>query len=297
MARPQKKGLDYFPFDVGFFNDIKIRGLKGHFQSLDGIVVYIYFLCLIYKENGYYMQIDSDTYDVAADDLNMSNDKIGLIISFLCKRSLFDSKLFASDKVLTSRGIQLRFQEAVKSRAAKTGITVGKYWLLSESETQSYIKCTDFQGYSEKNDSYSEKNNDFFKEKSHKVKKSKVNESKGNNDIPAPMKSDVPQDLIDCYQNNIARNFITPMELDNLEFWCGRVEPGVIKYAIGEAVNHRVPTWSYIKRILENHYNAGRTTLMAVESAKPPRKDEDFKFNNDDNIDYDELEKIMQSRY
>ena len=28
MARPQKKGLDYFPFDVGFFDDWKIKELR-----------------------------------------------------------------------------------------------------------------------------------------------------------------------------------------------------------------------------------------------------------------------------
>lgn len=298
MARPQKKGLDYFPFDVGFFNDIKIRGLKGHFQSLDGIIVYIYFLCLIYRENGYYMQLDSDTYDIAADDLNMSSDKIGLIISFLCKRSLFDDTLFAADKVLTSRGIQLRFQEAVKSRAAKTEIEVGKYWLLSESETQGYIKRTDFQSYSKKNHCYSEKNDSFSLEKPHKVKESKekYSKGKGNNSIPAPMKSKVPQDLRDCYQNNISRNFITPIEHDNLEYWCGKVEPDVIKYAIGEAVSHNAANWSYIKRILENHYNAGRTTLDAVKSAKPRRGKDAGMCESSNGMTEDEIEKLIREK-
>ena len=174
MARPQKKGLDYFPFDVGFFDDWKIKELRGKF-GWDAVIIYQYILCHVYKDNGYYLQF-ADGFDyVMAADLNMSDTKIGQVISFLCERSLLDSKLFTSDKVLTSRGIQLRFQEAVKSRAAKTEIEVEKYWLLSESETQSYIKCTNFRNYSEKKDSYSKKNNDYSEEKPHKEKESKKN--------------------------------------------------------------------------------------------------------------------------
>lgn len=174
MARPQKKGLDYFPFDVGFFDDWKIKELRGKF-GWDAVIIYQYILCHVYKDNGYYLQF-ADGFDyVMAADLNMSSEKIGQVINFLCERSLLNGTLYASDKVLTSRGIQLRFQEAVKSRAAKTEIEVGKYWLLSESETQGYIKRTDFQSYSEKNLGYSEKNNDCSKEKTHKEKESKKN--------------------------------------------------------------------------------------------------------------------------
>lgn len=177
MARPQKKGIDYFSFDVGFFEDRKLKELKGKFGS-DGIVVYLYLLCLIYKENGYYIQLDDGFEYVASSDLNMDSAKIGQIINFLCKRSLFNDKLFTSDKVLTSRGIQLRFQEAVKSRASKTEIEVNKFWILNENETQDYIKCTHFDSYSEKNPDYSEKNPSFSIEKPHKVKESKTKESK-----------------------------------------------------------------------------------------------------------------------
>lgn len=301
MARPQKKGLDYFPFDVGFFDDWKIKELRGKF-GWDAVIIYQYILCHIYKDNGYYLQFADGFKYVMAADLNMSSNKIGQIINFLCERSLLNGTLFASDKVLTSRGIQLRFQEAVKSRATKTEITVGKYWLLSESETQSYIKCTDFQNYSKKNDNFSKNNNDFSEKKPHKEKKSKEEKSKENSiealaeriGSAALIPTIVPTWLIECYQNNISRNYITPIELDNLEFWCGRVEPDVVKYAIGEAVSHNVTNWSYIKRILENHYNAGRTTLDAVRSAMPNRKD-DTVFG-DNGVDYDELEKIMRSK-
>lgn len=181
MARPIKKGLSYFPFDVDFFDDRKIKELKGKYGS-DGITVYIYLLCLIYKENGYYIQLDDGFNYVASADLNMDSEKIGQIINFLCKRSLFDDKLFTSDKVLTARSIQLRYQEAIKTRASKTAVSVDKFWILEKDETQGFIQCARFESFSEKNSSYSEKNEGYSeknhtKEKESKEKKIKTNES------------------------------------------------------------------------------------------------------------------------
>ena len=168
MARPRKRGIDYFPFDVDFFSDKKIRILKSRFGA-DGIAIYLYLLCEIYK-NGYYIQIDDDYEYIIADDLSMSNEKVKQVLKFLLERSLLDSKLFQSDTIITSRGIQCRFQEAIKTRASKSEIEVeSKYWLLSENETQPFIKFTLNGDYSEKNPSYSEKND---------TKESKVKESK-----------------------------------------------------------------------------------------------------------------------
>ena len=53
MARPRKEGMDYFSFDVDFFTGSKkIKILKARYGA-DGIVIYLYLLCEIYK-NGYY---------------------------------------------------------------------------------------------------------------------------------------------------------------------------------------------------------------------------------------------------
>lgn len=177
MARPIKKGLDYFPFDVGFFSDKKIKILKSRYGA-DGIVIYQYLLCEIYKENGYYLIVDDDFEYIISDDLNMESNKVKQVLNFLLERSLFDNKLFQSDKVLTSAGIQKRYQEAVKVRASKKPIVIEKYWLLNEEETAAYVKVTHFEGKSEKNDNKSEKNNSLSLEKVHKEKKSKVKESK-----------------------------------------------------------------------------------------------------------------------
>ena len=170
MPRPKKNGLDYFPLDVDFLDDPKIKILKARYGR-DGIVFYIYLLCEIYKQ-GYYLQVDDDFEYIISDDLKIDQNKAKQVLNFLLSRSLFDNKLFQSDKVLTSAGIQKRFQLAVKERARKNPIEVGRYWLLKENDTEPFIKCTHFMDLSEKKESYSGNNDCNSTEKS--LKKSKV---------------------------------------------------------------------------------------------------------------------------
>ena len=175
MARPQKKGLDYFPFDVDFFRGIKIRITMARYGS-SGVLLFIYLLSMIYS-NGYYIEYNEDLTYIAAADLQMKPEKIGQIINFFCKRSLFDNKLFTTDKVLTSEGIQKRYQEMVKNRAKKNTVTVNeRFWVLKKEETQSFIKVHPNSDNSKKNDSYSKNNPD--NSKNNPIKESKVKESK-----------------------------------------------------------------------------------------------------------------------
>lgn len=173
MARPRKKGLDYFPLDVDFFSDKKIRILKSRF-GVDGIAIYLYLLCEIYK-NGYYIHLDEDFEYIMSDDLNMSSDKVKQVLKFLLERSLFDNKLFQSDTILTSAGIQRRFQLAVKERAKKNPIKISRFWLLKKDETEPFIKVTQNEDLSGNIENYSGKNVHKSKEKS--LKESKVNKS------------------------------------------------------------------------------------------------------------------------
>ena len=173
MPRPQKKGFDYFPFDVDFFSDRKVKILRARYGA-DGLTVYLYLLCEIYK-SGFYTKLDKDFEFIIADDLNMSVEKIQQIITFLSERSLLDGTLLRSDTVLTSAGIQKRWQEMVKSRAAKTPPVIeAKYWLLSETETADCL-CT-LLGFSAKNEGFSKNNTD--NSENYDTNKNKVNESK-----------------------------------------------------------------------------------------------------------------------
>lgn len=185
MPRPQKDGIDYFPLDVNFFSDPKIKILKARY-GVDGVAVYVYLLCEIYRA-GYYLQLNEDSAYIISDDLKMSAEKVMQIMNFLLERSLLDSKLFQSDKVLTSAGIQRRFQLAVRERAKKNHIEIKGFWLLSEAETEPFIKVNPILNKSQKNEDYSGKNDGYSRELS--LKESKVNKSKGNKKISPELKN------------------------------------------------------------------------------------------------------------
>ena len=91
----------------------------------------------------------------------MDGNKVKQVLNFLLERSLFDDTLFQSDKVLTSAGIQRRYQAMVKARATKTPITAERFWLLSEEETETFIKVNPSLNSSEKKSDFSEKKEDF----------------------------------------------------------------------------------------------------------------------------------------
>lgn len=177
MARPIKNGLDYFPLDVGFFSDIRIRRLRSRYGT-DGIAVYVYILCEIYR-NGYYIDYDDDLILDISDELNLSENVTRQIMNYLLSRSLFDGTLAKSVKILTAASIQRRFQEAKKGCKRDIGV-VASFWLLEKEDTESFIKVRPYENKSEKNDSKSENNHNNSEKnetKKSKVKKSKVNES------------------------------------------------------------------------------------------------------------------------
>ena len=177
MARPKKEGLDYFPLDTDMFSDEKVRILKARYGT-DGIALYLYILCRIYR-HGYYVRYDEDFDYVAAEELQMSVAKVQQIMTYLFSRSLLTkltkvSTLVIPVTIITSHGIQRRFQQAVKARAQKTPIAVEEaFWLLKKTETESFIKVSNQGGFSENNPSFSRKNHG--NSKINAIKESKVN--------------------------------------------------------------------------------------------------------------------------
>ncbi len=188
MARPEVKGLDYFPFDVGFFQDKKVRLLRGQ-HGAEGIEVYQRILCKIYEDNGYYLLWDDkDDFSLLADETGYPEEKVRLIVSTLLSRSLLDGTLALRGNVLTSRSIQRRYFEAIratKEKAAAEGrntVVEEDICLLTEDDFKDlnrnklWLSIGKTQPKSEKNGSKSE-NYDSKSEKN-PAKKSKVNESK-----------------------------------------------------------------------------------------------------------------------
>lgn len=115
MGRPRKTGLDYFPFDIDFFDDEKIIAISGEF-GIKGEITVIRLLCAIYR-NGYYIKWDDLLkFKLAKSCPGLSAELVESIVYRLVRWGFFDKSLFDSVKVLTSRGIQRRYFEAAKRR-------------------------------------------------------------------------------------------------------------------------------------------------------------------------------------
>lgn len=130
MARPRKTGLDYFPFDVDFFDDEKIVAIAGEF-GLKGEITAIKLLCAVYR-NGYFAEWNEMLKMKMLRYLpGISSELLEQIVDRLVKWGFFDKTLFHSAKVLTSVGIQRRFFSASRKRI-KT--RENPYLLISASE-------------------------------------------------------------------------------------------------------------------------------------------------------------------
>lgn len=112
MARPVKQGIDYFPFDVDFFSDIKIRKIARACGS-QATSILICLLCNIYKDNGYYILWDEDLPFVIADTVGVSEGAVKEVIYKALQVDFFDQNIYNKYQVLTSYGIQKRFKSAV----------------------------------------------------------------------------------------------------------------------------------------------------------------------------------------
>jgi len=125
MARPNKQGLDYFPLDVGIFEDDKILAISGEF-SVKGEIIVLRLLCEIYR-NGYFVEFSELLKNKLARLGGLSGGLVEEVVKKLVKYEFFDGFVFSEYNVLTSKHIQRVYLEASKRRK---DIDLSQYWLL-----------------------------------------------------------------------------------------------------------------------------------------------------------------------
>lgn len=279
MGRLRKEGNEFFSFDVDFFSDRKIKILKARYGA-DGITLYIYLLCEIYK-NGFYLKLDEDFEFIVSDDLNMNSDKVKQVLTFLLERSMFDKQLFQSDAVLTSTGIQRRYQLMVKSRAVKNPIKVERYWLLSEEETETFIKVNSFLNNSKNNEDNSKKNNLNSEKNDTKEKKGKEKKGKEKNIYIDTAETEVifqDKDLESAFQLFVTCRAQNGQKLTEEQIILLREE----LQSLGDTVQERI---AIAKKATVNGWKSFYP-LKKQESKKQKPKNSN-KFNNFHQRDYD----------
>ena len=115
MARPKAKGVEYFPLDVGFLSDLKIRKIMLS-HGAASIAVLIYIFAAIYKDEGYFMSIKDDEISLIALDTNLDADYVKEVINRACEVELFSFRIYDNFRILTSEGIQNRYLKITERR-------------------------------------------------------------------------------------------------------------------------------------------------------------------------------------
>lgn len=272
-------GINYFPLNVHL--DDKFELIEAEF-GLKGFAIVVKLFQKIYGQQGYYCEWTEDVALLFGKNVGLGGDAVSEIVRAAIKRGIFDSELYDKYQILTSRGIQERYFEAVSRRKE---VEVRKEYLLIKVD-QIYKNVRILN----ENVNISSKNVNIPEQK--KVEESKVKEKKvEERELPR-----LPVRIVKLYENNIAP--LTPITLQGLDDWLNAMSEDVVEYAISEAVKNNKRNYKYIEAILRNHFNAGRTTLAEVQSAKRAYKgnENELSINRDDSLDYDELEKIMREK-
>lgn len=156
MARPIKQGLSYFPFDVSFFSDRKVRKIiRGCGPASPTILICL--LCNIYEDQGYYILWDKELPFDIADTIGVPEGTVKELVKKAIDVDFFDKEMFEKEHILTSRGIQSRFMESTKKRK---DVSIKKeYWIISGNNS-----------INDDNNRVNTSNNEQSKEKKSKVK-------------------------------------------------------------------------------------------------------------------------------
>lgn len=276
MARPAKEGLDYFPLDVGIFEDEKIEAIAGEF-GIKGELAVIKLLCAIYKK-GYFILWDDLSQATLLKRLpGVSKEMLNQIVNRLVLWGFFDKELFDSVKVLTSENIQATFFEATKRRKTPKPT---KYIVNVNSNSQSETVNADINTQS--------------KVKESKVNKSKVNKKETESCInpsspetsvekaffEEPLGEEKLTELIRYYSQNVSP--ATPVNITDLQYdladFDGDLE--LLKEAVNICARNNERRYSYFAGILKNWRANGVKTYADYLNNERERADKKHKISN-----------------
>ena len=135
MARISKSGLDYFPLDVNFLQDRKVRRISSRHHAA-GIAALTSLFCLIYKEKGYYVPWNQDTLFDVAQEACCEEAEMQAIIDDCLAGGLFDPHIYKVYSVLTSQVIQEQYHKIITDSRRKYKLPLEHFWLITDGETE-----------------------------------------------------------------------------------------------------------------------------------------------------------------
>lgn len=250
MARPLKQGLDYFPLDTDFLQDIKVRRLIRACGS-SAIPMLIGLLVNIYRGDGYYLRWDSDMTFLISDEVGISEGAAQEFINKAVQVGFFDKKLYEEKSILTSAGIQRRFFEITERR--KSVFYDDTLLLIDVNEYTNLVNVNN-NSINVNNNSVNVYHNQQSKVKESKGKESKEEERK-NNSFPSSASK-----VVKLYGDNI-HPISSAIERDKLISLVEAHGEAFVQKAIERAVMRNKRSLAYITGILSrwetNGYDEG----------------------------------------
>ena len=183
MARISKPGLDYFPLDVNFLQDRKVRRISCRHHAA-GIAALTSLLCLIYKEKGYYISWNKDTLFDIAQEACCEEEEMQAIIDDCLAVGLFDNLIYKEYGVLTSQAIQEQYHKIITDSRRKYKLPLEHFWLIKEDfkdVTESHDFATTIPQTKEETDTdiKGKQEMDMENESKSEIKKDKETERQG----------------------------------------------------------------------------------------------------------------------
>lgn len=155
-----KSSLNYFTIDTDRYQDRRIKRLKKAY-SCDGIAVYDYLLCEIYRDRGCYIELDEDLIFDVAEYWDIDEERVKEIVEYCASIGLFSEGMLSKKSILTSASIQRRYIEMSARAKRKDSKIPEEYNILTE---ESPIIPEQFEKITEES-------------QQNKIKKSKVNKN------------------------------------------------------------------------------------------------------------------------
>jgi len=116
MARPYKKGLDYFNVDCNQADNLNLIEVK---HGLIGYGVVVKLWKKIYQISGYYCDWNQKNLLLFAREVNATTELVSEVVESCFEEEIFSREMFEAHKILTSHGIQKRWKKIVTEAKRK----------------------------------------------------------------------------------------------------------------------------------------------------------------------------------
>lgn len=253
-----KAGLDYFPLDVTM--DSKVELIEAEF-GLTGFGVIVHLLQEIYGKAGYYIEWTNEVALLFARKVGLGGSAVSEIVEASIRRGMFDKELYDKYHVLTSKGIQKRYFEAVSRRKQ---LEVDYNILLVDCTI--FLKSVDIKRV---NVNILSKNADISKQskvEESRVEESKVEESKVEDYTHIPQKPIGESLSAVAYFLDKVNPDASPRSLEELSAFVSSMGDEVCIAAMEIAMDEKKPIWSYVRGILRRWQREGVKCIADVKA-------------------------------